>query len=96
MVWQICKPIYVFLVWSDKQKIVPAITHIDGTARVQTVEKRQISNVFDESFKITGVKFLNTSFNENEPIVMKLEEALNCIIRNDMDYLVIGNFIIKK
>ena len=51
-----------------------------------------------ESFKkITGVPvLLNTSFNENEPIVMKPEEALNCIIRNDMDYLVIENFIIKK
>ena len=84
----------------NKQKIVPAITHIDGTARVQTVEKKtnfKLANLIESFKKITGVPvLLNTSFNENEPIVMKPEEALNCIIRNDMDYLVIGNFIIKK
>ena len=40
--------------------------------------------------------FLNTSFNENEPIVMKPEEALDCVLRNDLDYLIISNFIIKK
>ena len=51
-----------------------------------------------ESFnKITNVPILlNTSFNENEPIVMKPKEALDCILRNDLDYLVMNNILIKK
>ena len=88
------------IVKKDKQKIVPAITHIDGTARVQTVEKStnfKLACLLESFKKITNVPILlNTSFNENEPIVMKPEEALNCILRNDLDYLVMDNFIIKK
>ena len=88
------------IVKKDKQKIVPAITHIDGTARVQIVEKStnfKLASLLESFKKITNVPvLLNTSFNENEPIVMKPEEALNCILRNDLDYLVMSNFLIKK
>ncbi len=88
------------IVKKDKQKIVPAITHIDGTARVQTVEKStnfKLASLLESFKKITNVPvLLNTSFNENEPIVMKPEEALDCILRNDLDYLVMSNFLIKK
>tara|TARA_Y100000591_G_scaffold111116_1_gene94644 strand:+ start:16079 stop:17800 length:1722 start_codon:yes stop_codon:yes gene_type:complete len=84
----------------DKQKIVPAITHVDGTARVQTVEKKtnyKLASLIESFAKVTNVPvLLNTSFNENEPIVMKPDEALNCIIRNDLDYLVMNNILIKK
>jgi carbamoyltransferase len=88
------------IVKKDKQKIIPAITHIDGTARVQTVEKStnfKLASLIESFNKITNVPvLLNTSFNENEPIVMKPEEALDCILRNDLDYLVMSNFLIKK
>ena len=88
------------MVKKDKQKIIPAITHIDGTARVQTVEKKtnyKLASLIESFKKITTVPvLLNTSFNENEPIVMNPEEALSCILRNDLDYLVMNNIIIKK
>ena len=88
------------MVKKDKQKIIPAITHIDGTARVQTVEKKtnnKQASLIESFKKITNVPvLLNTSFNENEPIVMNPEEALSCILRNDLDYLVMNNIIIKK
>ena len=88
------------IVKKDKQKIIPAITHVDGTARVQIVEKKtnfKLATLIESFKKITNVPvLLNTSFNENEPIVMRPEEALNCILRNDLDYLIMNNFIKKK
>ena len=84
----------------DKQPLVPAITHVDGSARLQSVNQHtnsELSLLIEKFNEITGVPILlNTSFNENEPIVMKPEEALNCILRNDLDYLVINKFIVKK
>ena len=57
----------------------------------------KLANPIQSFYEITNVPvLLNTSFNENEPIVMKPQEALNCILRNDLDYLVMGNFLIKK
>ena len=88
------------IVKKEKQKIIPAITHIDGTARVQIVEKKtnyKLASLIEAFKKITNVPvLLNTSFNENEPIVMKPEEALSCILRTDLDYLVMDNILIKK
>ena len=88
------------IVKKDKQRMVPAITHIDGTARVQTVEKKtnfKLASLLESFKKFTNVPLLlNTSFNENEPIVMKPDEALSCILRNDLDYLVMNNILIKK
>ena len=88
------------IVKKNKQKIIPAVTHVDGTARVQIVEKStnfKLATLIESFKKITNVPvLLNTSFNENEPIVMKPEEALDCILRNDLDYLIMSNFIIKK
>ena len=85
---------------NDKKTIVPAITHIDGTARLQSVSQKDKSSILQahQSFyNLTKVPILlNTSFNENEPIVMKPEEALNCLIRTNMDALVINNFLIRK
>ena len=58
---------------------------------------KKLSFLISEFYKLKKIPLLlNTSFNENEPIVRKPEEALNCILRNDLEYLVINNFIVKK
>ena len=84
----------------EKRAIIPAVTHFDNSARLQTVTKEtnlRFSNLLKYFYKLTGVPILlNTSFNENEPIVMKPEEALDCILRTDMDAVFINNFIITK
>src|SRR5919204_1462792 len=84
---------------SDKQHLVPAITHVDGTARVQTVRREQHALYYDliEAFgKLTGVPvLLNTSFNvRGEPIVCTPAEAFNSFSHTDMDYLVLGNALV--
>ena len=82
-----------------KQKI-PAVVHVDNTCRVQTVKKNEnlhYYNLIDKFYEKTGVPVLvNTSFNENEPIVQKPEEALNCFIRTNMDFLVMENWTISR
>ena len=85
---------------SDKQKLIPAVTHVDGTARFQTVnpiDNPKYAGLIEKFYKLTGVPILlNTSFNENEPIVMKPDEAIDCLLRTDMDTLFINNFLINK
>jgi carbamoyltransferase len=83
----------------DKRHLVPAITHADGTARVQTVSREQQPLYYDliEAFgKLTGVPvLLNTSFNvRGEPIVCTPAEAFNSFSHTDMDYLVLGNALV--
>ena len=84
----------------NKQSLVPAITHVDETSRIQSVDKfsnKKLTLLITEFEKYKKIPLLlNTSFNENEPIVRKPEEALNCILRNDLEYLVINNFVVKK
>ncbi len=84
----------------NKSKLIPAVTHIDGTARLQTVNFEinfRFAELLNAFYKLTNVPILlNTSFNENEPIVMKPEEAIDCILRTDMDAVFINNFIINK
>jgi carbamoyltransferase len=92
--------IQVYPVRPDKRLLIPAVTHVDGTGRLQTVS-RQTNPLFwqllKEFEKLTGVPvLLNTSFNENEPIVHKPEEALDCFLRTDMDVLVIERVVIEK
>jgi carbamoyltransferase len=90
----------VYPVKSDKRSLIPAVTHVDGSGRLQTVTKdsNQIYYcLITEFFKKTGVPMvLNTSFNENEPIVCNPEEALECFIRTKMDILVLGNWIVRR
>ena len=90
----------VYGVLPEKQEIIPAVTHVDGSGRLQTVSKDvspsyyELINAFYER---TGVPVvLNTSFNENEPIVCTPEEAIDCFMRTKMDVLVIGNYLVKK
>ena len=88
---RICK------VKSDK---VPGITHVDNTARIQTVNKQfneKFYNLIDEFYKITGIPMLlNTSFNCHEPIVESPEDAIRTFKRTELDILVINNYIIRK
>ncbi len=90
----------VYGVLPDKRDIIPAVTHVDGSGRLQTVTSDsslpyyELINAFYER---TGVPvLLNTSFNENEPIVCTPEEAIACFMRTKMDVLVIGNYMVKK
>jgi carbamoyltransferase len=90
----------VYFMKEDKLNLLPGITHVDGTGRLQTVKKNnnfKYYNLINEFYKLTGIPIiLNTSFNENEPIVNTPEEAINCFHRTDMDLLVIGNYVISR
>lgn len=84
----------------EQQARVPAITHVDGTARQQTVSQAtnpaywRLIHAFEQQ---TGVPVvLNTSFNENEPVVNTPEEGVACFLRNDMDVLALGPFLVEK
>ena len=79
---------------------IPAVTHVDGSARLQTVEKHQnprFYRLIEAFYAITGVPvLLNTSFNENEPIVRSVDEALDCFFRTKMDLLVLGDHLVIR
>lgn len=91
---------YMLLVATVKKpEIIPAITHVDGTARVQTVTKEENGIFYDlvtDFYKITDVPvILNTSFNDTgEPIVETPEDAIICFLNTEMDYLVLNDFIL--
>ncbi len=90
----------VFQIREDRRSQIPAVTHVDGSGRLQTVYRETNPRYWRliESFREeTGVPMvLNTSFNENEPIVCKPEEALDCFLRTNMDLLVLENFIVER
>ena len=90
----------VATVKAKKKKLIPAVTHIDGTARLQSVNpffNKKYNDLIEEFYSLTNVPILlNTSFNENEPIVMKPEESINCLLRTDMDAVIINNFYVTK
>ncbi|NJL60698.1 MAG: carbamoyltransferase [Methylacidiphilales bacterium] len=90
----------VLTIRPEKRELIPAITHIDGTGRLQTVSREtnplywDLINTFAQR---TGIPMLlNTSFNENEPIVCTPEEAISCFLRTDMDILVLGSYYLTK
>ena len=85
----------------EKREIVPAITHVDGTARIQTVTKElspEFYCLIEKFHEKTGIPLLlNTSFNlRGEPIVCSPQDAINCFLRSAMDILVLDNYIIEK
>ena len=90
----------VYPVREDKRSVLPAITHVDGSGRLQTVSPRtnpRYYRLISEFAKLTGVPVvLNTSFNENEPIVDTPEQALDCFLRTQMDVIVVGDTIIQR
>ena len=81
-------------------KNMPVVTHVDGSGRLQTVYRHTNPRYYRliEAFeRLTGVPIvLNTSFNENEPVVCRPEEALDCFLRTKMDVLVLGNYFIRR
>jgi len=92
--------IKVYGVRPEKRAEIPAVTHVDGTGRLQTVQKEHaprywsLIHAFGER---TGTPVvLNTSFNDNEPIVCRPQEALDCFLRTRMDALAIGNCFVSK
>ncbi len=90
----------VFPIKKEKQAEVPAVTHVDGSGRLQTVDKEVSPRYYaliETFYKKTGVPILlNTSFNENEPIVNSPEEALACYLRTNMDMLVMENIVVER
>ena len=90
----------VFQIRPEKRKQIPAVTHIDGSGRLQTVHEKtnpRYHGLISEFEKLTDVPMLlNTSFNENEPVVCRPEEALNTFLRTKMDVLVLGNWFICR
>ncbi len=92
--------IKVYPIRPEKRPLIPAVTHADGTGRLQTVSRRtnprywRLIRAFEER---TGVPMvLNTSFNENEPIVNTPAEALDCFLRTRMDRLVLGDVVLAR
>ncbi|MCW8139440.1 MAG: carbamoyltransferase [Planctomycetota bacterium] len=84
----------------ERRALIPAVTHVDGTGRLQTV-RRQDNPIYHRlicSFRdLTGVPMvLNTSFNENEPVVCRPEEALDCFLRTRMDVLALGPWLVHR
>lgn len=92
--------IKVYLIRPEKRDLIPAVTHVDGTGRLQTVAEKDNPlywRLIKEFEKITHIPILlNTSFNENEPIVCHPQEALDCFLRTQMDVLVLGPYLIKR
>jgi carbamoyltransferase len=90
----------VYPIRPDKRSIVPAVTHVDGSGRLQTVSREsnprywKLIKAFE---RLSGVPILlNTSFNENEPIVLRPQEALDCFLRTHMDVLVMGRRVVER
>jgi carbamoyltransferase len=90
----------VFQIRQEKRAQVPAVTHVDGSGRLQTVHRDTNPRYYRliEAFaEQTGVPMvLNTSFNENEPVVCRPEEALDCFLRTRMDVLILGDWMLVR
>lgn len=90
----------VYQIRAEKRALIPAVTHVDGSGRLQTVYRETNPRYWRliEAFReITGVPMvLNTSFNENEPVVCRPVEALECFLRTRMDVLVLGGHVVRR
>lgn len=90
----------VFQIREDKRKLIPAVTHVDGSGRLQTVShdtNPRYHRLIEQFGDLSGIPMvLNTSFNENEPVVCKPEQALDCFLRTKMDVLVIGDVVVSR
>ena len=92
--------LHVYGIKSQWRERLCAVNHVDNTGRLQTVGRNENPLYYDlikEFDKLTGIPvLLNTSFNENEPIVCSPEEAISCFLRTKMDVLAIGSFFCTK
>ena len=85
----------VFQIREEKRKLIPAITHVDGPGRLQTVSRLanpRYYRLIDTFRNLTGVPMVN----ENEPVVCEPKEALECFLRTKMDVLVMGNTVVER
>ena len=92
--------VLVYKTRRDKREEIPAVNHVDDTGRLQTVEER-VSPRYYGLIKAFGDKtgvpiVLNTSFNENEPIVMTPQDALDTFLKTKMDLLALGNHLVRR
>ena len=92
--------LHVFNIRPSKRAELAAVTHVDGTGRLQTVKRSENPLYYDliQAFhqRVGTPVLLNTSFNENEPIVCTPQEAVDCFVRTRMDRLVIGSCVVKR
>ena len=90
----------VFQVQEEKRALIPAVTHVDGSGRLQTVHREtnpRYYRLIENFYRRTGVPMvLNTSFNENEPVVCRPREALDCFLRTEMDWVVLQDWIVRR
>ncbi len=90
----------VYQIKKEKRSAIPAVTHVNGSGRLQTIEEKQNPIYYKLIRKFELISnvpiLLNTSFNENEPIVCKPDEALDCFLRTKMDVLVMGNYFVNR
>jgi carbamoyltransferase len=90
----------VFQIREDKRAKIPAVTHVDGSGRLQTVSAKtnpRYHRLIEAFRALTGIPMvLNTSFNENEPVVCTPGEALDCFLRTQMDVLVMGDVMLSR
>jgi carbamoyltransferase len=92
--------VLVYKTKAERRTQIPAVNHVDDTGRLQTVEERvspRYHRLISEFARLTGVPVvLNTSFNENEPIVMTPEQAVDTFAKTKMDLLVLGNVVVRR
>jgi carbamoyltransferase len=90
----------VFPIRPEKQSLIPAVTHVDGSGRLQSVSRRTnplYYSLIERFYRRTGVPILlNTSLNENEPIVRTPQEAISCFLRTDMDAIILGRYMVDR
>ena len=90
----------VYQVKPERRAQIPAVTHVDGSGRLQTVSKKinpRYYQLISDFHELSGVPVvLNTSFNENEPIVCTPREAIECFVKTRMDVLYLGNCVVRR
>jgi carbamoyltransferase len=90
----------VYQLKPERRAEIPAVTHVDGSGRLQTVSREmnpRYYQLIDDFYKLTGVPIvLNTSFNENEPIVCTPRDAIDCFLKTRMDVLYIGSYAVRR
>jgi carbamoyltransferase len=90
----------VFPIRTEKRELIPAVTHVDGSGRLQSVSRRNnplYYALIERFYQRTGVPIvLNTSLNENEPIVRTPQQAIDCLLRTEMDALVVGSYLMDR
>ena len=91
---------FAYVLRQQRRQALPAATHVDGTCRVQTVDRHanpRYWSLIREFAKLTGIPaVINTSFNDSEPIVCTPQEAVDCFLRTHMDVLVMENYTVRK